>query len=216
MPAAHGSEQSAHDSLDAIYRRLLAGPAADYRQTWQVFAASGRYRAELNSAAARLLRERHLRVDRADDVAHDALLILAECLRRRGDLGFDPSHGQGHFLAWLRKVIRSHCQQALRRQRVREWRGAELDDEWAAQCTPTVPWRAELADAIQSLDEPLRAIVTAFQNHGSLDAVARQLGLSPTTAWRRFRAALQRLQSRCDPFIASGRIVGLPTIIKKW
>jgi RNA polymerase sigma factor (sigma-70 family) len=165
-----------------VYRCLLAGPAADYRQTWRVFAANGRYRAELTSAAARLLRQRCLSVDRADDVVQDALLILAECLRRRCDLGFGPSHGQEHFLAWLRKVIRSHCQQALRRQRVREWRAAELDDEWAAQCAPTVPCRAELADAIQSLDEPLRAIIGAFQNHGSLEAVARQLGLSPTTA----------------------------------
>lgn len=144
------------------------------------------------------------------------LLILADCLRRRGDLGFDPRHGEQHFLAWLRKVVRSHCPQALRRERPRRRSGTMFDEEWAALHAPTVSWRAELADAIQSLDEPLRAVLAAFQQHGSLEAVARQLGLSPTTAWRRFRAALDRVRMRCAPFAASGRLVGIPTIIKKW
>jgi hypothetical protein len=66
----------------------------DYRETWRLFASHAGYRYELKATAARLLRQYHLPSDRACDVVHDALLILLDRLRRRGDLGFDPGLGQ--------------------------------------------------------------------------------------------------------------------------
>ncbi len=81
---------------------------------------------------------------------------------------------------------------------------------------PTADWRAELADAVASLDEPLREVVEVYRQFGSVEAAGAELGLSTTTAWRRFRAAVRQLRRRCRPFTRSGRLVGTATVVEKW
>jgi hypothetical protein len=81
---------------------------------------------------------------------------------------------------------------------------------------PNVAWRVELADAIDSLDERLREILIAFGWLGSVLAVAQQLGLRTTTAWRRFRAAGQQVRQRCRPFAETGRLPGISRVMEKW
>lgn len=204
---------ASHD-LEPIYLQLLAVPAADPRETWRLCADNPRYREELWRAAARLLRERRLPPAGVDDVAQEALLILARRLQTRPTLGFDASRGPECLLPWLRAVVRSHCQQALRGQPRR--RARELNEKWAMPAPPD-PWRAELAEAIQSLDESSRNLVEAYRNFGAIEAVARQLGLSVSTARRRLQKALDRLRRLCGPSAASsGRLFATATIREKW
>jgi RNA polymerase sigma factor (sigma-70 family) len=210
------SEETVAWELEDLYRHLLSGPDADYRETWRAFAMNARYQRELESAAMRVVRAHRLPIERVGDVVQEALIVLAERLRRRADLGFQPKYGEQRFLAWLRAVARSHCRRALDRQRSRERCGAELDREWPACHAPTANWRAELADAVASLDEPLREVVEVYRQFGSVEAVGARLGLSTTTAWRRFRAAVRELRLRCRPFTASGRLIGTTTVVEKW
>lgn len=209
-------DSGALGDLEEIYCRLLAAGRVDYRDTWRAFAANERYQYELRTAAARLLRQRRLSAQRAEDVVQDALLMLAKRLERHSNLGFDPRYGREHFLGWLRALVYSQCRQVLRRQRSQERRGPPIDNEWAAVHAATAGWRAEMADAIQSLDEPLREIVDAFARWGSIAAVAERLDLSSSTAWRRFRQAVKQLRPRCRPFAESGRLIGVPNVEKKW
>ncbi|HET6881009.1 MAG TPA: hypothetical protein VFI31_12685 [Pirellulales bacterium] len=204
--------------LEELYCRLLSGSLADYRATWRLFADNRRYRRELDSAARNLLRRRGLKrgvaAERAADIVQDALLLLAACLERRPDLGFNPRYGRERFPGWLRAVIRSHCRQVLRRERRR--RPQPVDDEWAAIAGPTVEWQAELADACNLLEAPLREVVTAFRELGSIERVAARLGLTRSTTWRWFRRALGELRRDCTPFAASGRLVGDANVRQSW
>lgn len=202
--------------LEEIYCRLLTARATDYRDVWRLFAGNERYRNELHRAALRLLRERRLTRHLAPDIEHEALVVLGERLRRRNDLGFDSTYGKERFLAWIRAIARLHCRHALRRQRARRRSLPDIDVQWAACHAPTVAWRAELADAIQSLSEAQRAVISAYRQFGSIEAVAEQLALSPSTAWRRFRAAVSCLRRRCRPFVATARLVGVSSVAKKW
>lgn len=200
---------------DDIYRRLSAKPRCDYRETWCALAANDLYRTELRLAAARLVRKHHLPPDCRDDLVQEALVILSECLRR-GNLGFDSRYGKGHLIPWLRAVVRMHCQYALRRQRMCIGSSAPVDAEWAACDAPSVAWRAELADAVRSLDEPLREALLSFGRHGTIQAVAQQLGVSTTTAWRRFHAAVRHIRQNCRPYAETGRIAGNSRVVEKW
>jgi DNA-directed RNA polymerase specialized sigma24 family protein len=208
-------DSGAFRELEEIYCRLLAG-GADYRETWRLFAGNSRYQCELRSAAAHLLRE--CRLDRllAPDLVHEALVILAERLRRRSDLGFDRKYGKERFLAWIRGIARLHCRHALRRQRMNRRFRSEIDDQWAGFHVPTLAWRAELADAIQSLTPPEQAVVTAYRQLGSIELVAEHLCLSMSTAWRRLRSAVCSIRRNCRPFGGSGRLAGISTVVEKW
>lgn len=214
--STNDSQNAQLEGLDELYCHLMRSADTDDRDTWRHFAANQGYRRELRRAAARLLRARHLPRDRANDVVHDALLLLANCLRRNRNLGFKPEYGRERFVAWLRAVALSHCQWALRRQTTRGRKPDELCEDWAATLEPNVIWRAELSDALESLDERERAVVAAYRQLGSIEAVSECVGLSTTTAWRRFRAAVRILRRRCEPFVASGHIAGLSTVRKKW
>lgn len=202
--------------LDDLYCRLTAGAAADYRETWRLFAANRRFQIELELAVRRVLHARRLPRQRVPEVVNEALAILADRLRSRSNLGFDPRYGKGRFVAWIRAVVRSHCRHALDGQRLRERSRADLDHEWPAVETPLAALRSELADALETLTQPQRAVVSAFAELGSIEAVARRLGLSRSTAWRRFRAAVTQLRSRCCGEVSSGRLVGGENIAKKW
>lgn len=201
---------------EEIYCRLSDSAPADYRDTWRLFAANESFRRELDRAARHLARTRGMRGDRVPDIVNEALLVLADRLRSRGNLGFDTGRGQGRFLAWLRAVARSHCRHALQRQRGGARRHFPLDREWPEPTSVLAAQRADLAEAVESLSEPLRAVVDAFGEFGSIKAVARRLGLSQTTAWRRYRAAVARLRPRCGGYVASGRLTGLENVAQKW
>ncbi|HEV3006711.1 MAG TPA: sigma-70 family RNA polymerase sigma factor [Pirellulales bacterium] len=202
--------------LEDLYLRLLSGPDADYRETWRTFVTNARYRQELQSAAIGVVRAHRLPAERVGDVVQEAIVVLAERLSRRGNLGFRAQYGEERFLAWIRAVVRSHCRHAVNRQRWRELRAAEVERDGPLAYWATAGWRVELADAIASLDQPLREVVEAYWQTGSIAPVGKQLGLSTTTAWRRFRAAVRQLRDRCGPVPDGGRLIGSARILKKW
>ncbi len=209
-------EASGLQEFEEIYFRLSECGQADYRDTWRLFAANQRFQRELERAARRVAKTRGLPGDRVPDIVQEALLVLADRLHARADLGFDARWGREHFVAWIRAVARSHCRHAVARQRAKNHRYSSLDREWPEVASPRAALQAELAEAAQSLSEPLRSVVEAFGELGSVEAVARRLGLSPTTAWRRFRAAVRQLRPRCRGYLASGRLVGLEHVAQKW
>ncbi|MGH7140638.1 MAG: RNA polymerase sigma factor [Pirellulales bacterium] len=202
--------------LEEIYLRLRRSADGDYRETWRLFAGNRRFQIELELAARRVLHARRLPRQRVPEVVNEALSILADRLHSRSNLGFDARYGKERFVAWIRAVARSHCRHALDGHRLRERSRADLDHEWAAVTTPLAALRSELADALETLTQPQRELVSAFAELGSIEAVAGRLGLSRSTAWRRFRAAVRRLRSRCRGEVSSGRLVGGENVAKKW
>ena len=208
------SEQIVVWELEELYRCLLSQQIADYRDTWRVFVTNTRYQRELQSAAIGVVRARRLPAEHVADIVQEAFVILAERLRCRSNLGFEPKYGEERFLAWIRAVVRSHCRHAADRQRFRVQ--TEVDSGWASCRAPRDEWRAELADGVRSLDKPLREIVESYSRTGSIALVAEELGLSTTTAWRRFRVAVRQLSDRCSPLTTSGQPVGTTRVIQKW
>ena len=204
------------EGLDELYCRLVVPNRSDARSTWRLFAASPYYRRELRRSAARIVRARRLPPDRLGDIVHDALLLLADCLRRKGQLSFKPEFGRQRFAAWLGAIARAHCRWAVRRQKSRGRRCEELCPDWATAVGPTVEWHAEFAEALASLDEGQRAVIAAYRQFGSIEAAAAHLGVSTTTAWRQFRAAVSAIRRRCGPFVASHHVIGLSAVIEKW
>lgn len=204
------------DPLDEIYRRLTAQPSPDFGETWRLLAANKVYLSELRLAAGRLLRNYRLPRDRQDDVVQEALVVLHQRLRHCANLDFDPRYGQEHLLPWLRAVVRLHCLHALRRTRGRKGSAWKIDAQSVACYRSDTAWRLEFADAVQTLDEPLREVLIAFGQHGTLEEVGRQLGISTTTAWRRLQAALRQVRPHCRPPSEGGCPPGCLKIVRKW
>lgn len=203
----------AWEGLRPVYRQLTEG--CDAGVTWRAFAENARFRRELTHIASRLLRERRLPAWQLGDLTHDALLLLELRLRSRPRLGFEPAKGEGHFLGWLRAVIRSHCCQVLRARRHPE-RAAEFNDEQMTSFAPAPARIEELDEAIGTLPAELRQAVAAYRQLGSVTLVAKSLDLHYQRAWRRLQTAFALLRTRCTSSERSGRLTDSANIQRKW
>lgn len=213
MPGQDRISGDAYEGLWPAYRQLSEG--RDPGATWRAFVESARFRTELTNIAARLLRERRLPASQLGDVTHDAMLLLELRLRRRPTLGFEPAKGEGHFLGWMRAVIRSHCCQVLRARR-RPERAAEFNDEQMTSFAPAAGRIEELDEAIGNLPAELREAVTAYRQLGSVTLVAKSLDLQYLRAWRRLQASFALLRAQCTSSEHSSRLTDSANIQRKW
>lgn len=184
--------------LEAFLGRLNAGPV-DVGSLWRMMIADRWYRQELHRAVTWLVRQRRLPSDKADDLEHDAMLVLRRRLARRPDLGLDRARAADHFGAWLRRVIRRHCLDALRSGRPR-FRPVELlPPECLNAGRGPDRWRTELRDAIDSLPGRQRAVLNAYCATGGLAEAAVSLGLSYQQARRSFLTGIEGLRLSYEP-----------------
>ena len=190
-----GSWQTLGDRFQA----WLDAPPVDVGTLWRLIVADSWYRQELRRAVAWLVRQRRLPPDKADDLEHDAMLVLRRRLERRPDLGLDRARAATYFGAWLRRVIRRHCLDALRSGRARFRPHEPLPPEYLLRGRGPGRWQTELREAIDSLPERQRAVLNAYCATGGLAAAAASLGLSYQRARRAFRAGLAGLRLSYEP-----------------
>lgn len=200
--------------LQPVFDRL--GEGRNPADTWQTCAQNTCYCRELSRIAQRLLRLYRLPADRADDVLQEALVLLCERLKTKPTLGFDASRGPEESVRWLRKVLRSHCQQVLRKERNHWRRHGDLNLQWMETAAQDFSWSAELEDGIRSLPQPLGEVVRAFRRLGSVRQVAEELGLKYQLAWHRLHDGVEQLRERCSPLSRSGRLPGTDNVFQKW
>jgi RNA polymerase sigma-70 factor (ECF subfamily) len=126
--------------------------------------------------------------DAADDCVQEALIELAG----QPELPANP-------VAWLYRVVRNRAISQFRASRRREQR-----EELASRLRPATQRAsepevdaAELAAALDSLDEPLREAVVARTWGGlGFEQIAELAGCSVSTAHRRYEAGLAALRER--------------------
>ncbi|MGH7193515.1 MAG: sigma factor, partial [Candidatus Saccharimonadales bacterium] len=98
----------------------------DAATAWRLFIEDPWYQQELHRAAGWLARRARLPHCQAEDLSQEAMLILRSRLTRKPDLRLNRALAADHFEAWLRRVIRRHCLDALRRSRLRQRRCESL------------------------------------------------------------------------------------------
>lgn len=180
------------------YQELLDRPPVDAAAVWRLFVEDPWYQHELRRAARWIARHARPPYCEADDLCHDAMLLLRSRLTRKPDLRLNRALAADHFGAWLRRVIRRHCLDALRRRcaRQRRWERLPKDDALAEQSTGRR--LAELREEIESLPPPERAVLTAYCATGTLGQTAVTLGMNYQRARRKFLAGIAMLRPRYD------------------
>jgi RNA polymerase sigma factor (sigma-70 family) len=137
-----------------------------WTEIWHTFASNEFYRSQLWNCAERSLLETGAPVGWCDDVAHDAMLLLARQLQKRSDLGYDFKRPPHEFASWLRTILFRQCKEAIRSLRRRHGRDLTLELDPAGERTLMIEQQIDVRLAIDKLDEPVRTIM--FLTYGGL------------------------------------------------
>lgn len=135
-------------------------------EVWQVFASNEFYRSQLSTCAEISLLETGASHGWADDVAHEAMLLLARQLRKRSDLGYQFDRPPEQFASWFRTILFHQCHEAIRSMRRRHDRDLPLDLDPVSERSDLIEQRIDVRMAIGRLDEPHRTIL--FLSYGGL------------------------------------------------
>jgi RNA polymerase sigma-70 factor (ECF subfamily) len=124
-----------------------------------------------------------------DDVVQQAFIELAECT----ELPASP-------VAWLFAVVRRRAISQARTDRRRQVHERAAAEQWF-QRSRQQRAAAEIAtEALAELPLADREIVIAhWWGHLTFEEIARLMGISSSTAQRRFEAAITRLQEKLNP-----------------
>ena len=176
-------------TLDGPSGALVAAAQAGDRAAFA--ALVGRYRDTVYAYALARLRDR----EEAEDVAQETFV--------RAYLGLAGLRGTDAWEAWVMRIARNLCHDALRRQRVR--RTEPIDVDWL-DGSPSPEMQAlagerrrELSQAVADLPETLRVPVLMHYASGrTYREIAAALGLPQSTVVGRIARALLQLRRRLD------------------
>ena len=131
--------------------------------------------------------------EEAEDIAQDAFV--------RALMALDRFRMEGSWGAWLMRIVRNLCHDALRKRRVRSQQ--ELDIEWAdGALTPELQTmalesRAELLKAVNALDEKTRTpLLMHYSARRSYREIALALGVPESTVVGRMASGLKTLRRK--------------------
>ncbi len=173
------------------------GAAPNYRRRWALFVDHPWCRRELQRVAARLVRRDPRLAPWEEDIAQDAMLLLARKLERLPDLNYDISRTESSFPGWLGTIITNDCRQAARRLR----RVCFVNfDQAPLLITPDEQARSDakldLHAAIEDLQEPLRTVVELHMQSVPVDEIARTISSSRTNTYRLLQKARRQLRRK--------------------
>ncbi|TWT74872.1 sigma-70 family RNA polymerase sigma factor [Allorhodopirellula solitaria] len=152
--------------------------AHSWLEVWQLFAGNEFYRSQLWGCAEISVIETGAPFGWADDVAHDAMLLLARQLQRRSDLGYQFDRPPEQFGNWLRTIPFRQCHEAIRSQRRRHGRDLPLELDPPGERIEIIEQRIDVRTAIDGLDEPFRTILFLDCGGLSLREIADRLELT--------------------------------------
>ena len=146
----------------------------------------GRYTSYMHTIA---IRGFGIDAEEAREVVQDSLLKLVEGLR-----GY---RGEGEFRAWLRQIVRNCCVAHLRRRRATEVLDETQRDRHQEETLERIERAFVLSEAIRSLDEPCRQIVSLFFFQGRpYKEIGTALAIPEGTVASRLARCLTKLRSK--------------------
>lgn len=178
---------TAQSPVDVTDESLAAAACSGDRRAFDTLV--GRYR---DTAFAYALTHLHNR-EEAEDVTQEAFVRALMALNR--------FRIQASWAAWLMRIVRNLCRDALRRRRVRA--SVTLDDRWMDSApTPDIEAlfserRAELASAVEAMPEKFRTpLLMHYGSRRTNKEIALALGIPESTVIGRIAGALRFLRKR--------------------
>ena len=165
------------DDLRRQFVATLRDASISWWRVWTLFVQHDCYQALLDQCARRLIYQHNASREWLDDVKQDAILILASKLRRAPNLHYNAGRPASSFAPWLRTVVRSHCQDALRRLRC--WRARQLPLLSDPLEKPSaIDQRIDLHIAMLRVSARERAALSLFAQGHTDREIAQQLNLT--------------------------------------
>jgi RNA polymerase sigma-70 factor, ECF subfamily len=128
-------------------------------------------------------------VDDAREIVQDSLLKLFE--------GLPGYRGEGEFRAWLRQLVRNSAIAHLRRRRPTEALDDTVRDHDQEETFARIERAAVLREAVRSLDEPCRQIISLFFFEGrSYKDIAGALAIAEGTVASRLARCVAKLRGK--------------------
>jgi RNA polymerase sigma-70 factor (ECF subfamily) len=127
--------------------------------------------------------------EEAREVVQDSLLKLFE--------GLPGYRGEGEFRAWLRQIVRNCCRAHLQRRRATEPLDETLRDRHQEEALEQIERAFVLSEAVRSLDEPCREIISLFFFQGRpYKEIGAALAIPEGTVASRLARCLTKLRSK--------------------
>jgi len=128
--------------------------------------------------------------------AEDAREIVQESLMKLYE-GLPGYRGEGPFRAWLRQLVRNCCLAYLRRRRSTEALDDSLPDREQEEALERIERAFTLREALGSIDEPCRRIVTLFFFEGRrYSDIASALAIPEGTVASRIARCVAKLRAK--------------------
>jgi len=165
---------------DALIARCLEHD----EEAWRLLV--GRYTSYMYTIA---IRGFGIDAEDAREVVQDSLLKVFE--------GLPGYRGEGEFRAWLRQIVRNCCLAHLQRRRATESLDETLRDRDQEETLERIERAFVLSEAVRSLDEPCRQIISLFFFQGRpYKEIGAALAIPEGTVASRLARCLVKLQSR--------------------
>jgi RNA polymerase sigma-70 factor (ECF subfamily) len=146
----------------------------------------GRYTSYMYTIA---IRGFGINAEEAREVVQDSLLKLVE--------GLPGYRGEGQFRAWLRQIVRNCCVAHLQRRRATEVLGETQRDRHQEETLERIERAFVLSEAVRSLDEPCRQIISLFFFQGRrYKEIGAALAIPEGTVGSRLARCLTKLRSK--------------------
>ena len=170
--------ETPHDDI------LIARCLKSDEEAWRMLV--GRYTSYIYTIA---IRGFGINAEEAREVAQDSLLKLFE--------GLPGYRGEGVFRAWLRQIVRNCCVAHLQRRRATEALDETQRDPHQEETLERIERAFVLSEAVRSLDEPCRQIISLFFFQGrSYKEIGAALAIQEGTVGSRLARCLTKLRSK--------------------
>lgn len=192
-----------HDLQVKFISSLVRLSASTWFSLWRLFLDDAWFRAELAKHARSVLRIRGLPLEWHEDVQQEAMLLLANKLRKLPSLGLDQDGLYQKFPHSIGVIIRNECRQATKRLRRLYRSGSRLPHDTGFPST--LPLSAtdgqwlEVSLAIDELGDRERSVLRLCQLGCPIQEVADRLGLTYWEAYRAYGRGIAQLRDQFGP-----------------
>ncbi|MDB4766368.1 hypothetical protein OAG71_01635 [bacterium] len=130
-----------------------------------------------------------------DDIRQQAIVNIFRSLQRKTDLGFDPQRGT--YAAFLGTILNRACQKVLSQFRhtyhlpIKGERHHPVHDP-----TPDLQSKLDLQEQIQTLDQPVAAVIKELCDGKKIKNIAVAHRISRRTVYRRLEKGISQLREK--------------------
>jgi RNA polymerase sigma factor (sigma-70 family) len=182
------------------YLAAIDAPGDDtsrWLEIWLMFLADAWLRGVIKSEAARVAGREKWQQQLAEDVEHAAMRLLARQLQHDYTLKMDRSRIERSFPAWIRKIVRTACVEALRHQRTPYLDERPLPDgQPAPDDRELLEQREWFRMRASKFKEPTKSVLLLSIAGDKTAVIAQKLGISVRTVNRHRQRGMQQLKDQ--------------------